>query len=184
MVTSSRYVQSLLFVAVAEGPWKENILAETVNNELRAVLCDFGLSILGECSNLRFTTPTNYRGTPSWGDATTDEEELWLRWRPTRDIYAFGLVGLWVRHSSHIIALSHNLQFCTGKVTWQAPWTRDHQFLPGTPPPTRPLPEHCVLSLLSDGLWNVVSACWVGRPDHRPTAGQLHEAFRINGDVF
>jgi hypothetical protein len=165
---------------------KENILVETVNNQLRAVLCDFGLSLVGELSNNRFTTVVGYRGTPAWSDNVTplSEEETWLRWKPSRDIYAFGLVALWVRRPSHANSISHHVQLCTGTVMWQAPWTRDHQFLPGTPPPTRPGPELCVLSLLSDELWNLLSTCWVGHPDQRPTAGQLYEAFRINADVF
>jgi hypothetical protein len=61
-------------------------------------------------------------------------------------------------------------------------WRRDRQFM--APPPTRPGPEDCILSPLSDELWRLLSACWVGRPDQRPTAGQLYEAFIVNADVF
>jgi serine/threonine protein kinase len=90
--------------------FQDNILVETVDNELRAVICDFGLALVEERLDNHAICSDGYRGTPGWSDTlpSWSEEEICIRSRPGRDIYAFGLVGLWVRRSTHaIITVSH-----------------------------------------------------------------------------
>jgi serine/threonine protein kinase len=80
-----------------------NILVDHVGDQIRAVLCDFGISLVGDVSDLRFTTHHVIRGTSGWTDivAPDQAEDRWVRWQPSRDIYAFGLVCLWVCTSVH-----------------------------------------------------------------------------------
>jgi hypothetical protein len=92
---------------LGDEQFQDNVLVETVDNDLRAVICDFGLALVEESLDNHAMTlcSRGYRGTPGWSDTLPpwSEEEIWIRWRPDRDIYGFGLVALWVRRSSHAI---------------------------------------------------------------------------------
>jgi serine/threonine protein kinase len=90
---------------------QDNILVEFSGNRLRAILCDFGLSLVGDVSELRLKTHQYARGTKGWYDTVVEdraEDGKWLRWRPSRDIYAFGLVCLWVRSVIWTIAVTYD----------------------------------------------------------------------------
>lgn len=177
-----RYLHNLNPRVVHGDIKPENVL---IQNNLGAVLCDFGIST-------EFLTPDEYTGstTPEdqWGSIGYLAKELLDEQPPTPATDIFALAGVIltvcfihklsskVKPSYSINVYVLTLQTLSGKRPF---WQKTHASATIAVITNKtPVPEHHPALPASDGLWNVLYNCWEPDPTKRPTTSEILDKVR------